>query len=123
MSLAVVWTAIKTWGPDYRRVENFTLGSDAIYEYSDPDDYWSNVRHTLLATMLEFPGYAKPSRILITGDMTDGYFMEFLAKTMVKHIGWVPPIISKDAVVAAAKGAAEIMRRGPALWSNGLAAW
>jgi hypothetical protein len=117
VSLPKIWAAVAVWEPDYRHIENFTLGSDVISGYSNPEDYWTDVRGALSGTMLEFTSFPKPTKILITGDKAYGYFMEFLEETIKDHIGSVPPIISEDAVVVAAKGAAEFMRRGPAPWS------
>lgn len=112
VSLAEIQTAFDTWEPDYRRVENFTLGSDAIPGYSNSKDYWANVKRTLLQIMDKYPGFARPETVMITGDMAYGYFMEFLEVTLSDYLGKLPPILSTDATVIAARGAAEIMRRG-----------
>jgi hypothetical protein len=111
VSLAEIQTAFDTWEPEYRHVENFTLGSDAIPGYSSSDEYWSDVESTLLQIMDRFPGFAKPNIVMITGDMVHGYFMEFLKNTLSDYLGELPHILSADATVVAAMGAAEIMRR------------
>jgi len=111
-TLAVIRVALGTWDPVYRRVENFNLGSDAKASYASEDDYWRNVKGALLQRMLEIPAMKKPVRIILTGDMVHGDFMHMLEEAMKDHIGEVPPIFSDDAVVVAAKGAAEFRRRG-----------
>jgi hypothetical protein len=117
VSLAKISAAVATFEPDYRRVENFTLGFDAISGYPNPEDYWADVKRTLLHTMVEFPGFPKPAKIMITGDMANGSFREFLEKTIKGHMGVLPPVLSDSSNVVAARGAAEFMRRGPAWWS------
>jgi hypothetical protein len=66
--------------------------------------------------MNKYPGFDKPKLVMITGDMAYGYFMGFLKETLFDYIGEVPPILSSDATVVAANGAAEIMRRTSAHW-------
>ncbi|PNY23692.1 Uncharacterized protein TCAP_06365 [Tolypocladium capitatum] len=117
VSLVPVRNAIGAFEPDFLHDENFTLGSDAISGYSHPEDYWSGVKDLLLYTMRTFPGFPKPDKIMITGDMAHENFMNFLEETITQYMGFVPPIISEEAQLAAAKGAAEFMRRGPAPWS------
>ncbi|KAH6679329.1 hypothetical protein B0J14DRAFT_295590 [Halenospora varia] len=117
-SLARVQEAITVWEPDYRHDENFTLGSDAISDYASSDEYWADVRETLLLTMTTFPLFPKPEKILVTGDRVYDEFMDFLKQTLDDYLGHVPPILSVDAVEVSAKGAAEFMRRGPAPWSD-----
>jgi hypothetical protein len=111
VSLAEIQTAFDTWEPDYRRVENFTLGSDAIPGYSSLNEYWTNVKESLLQIMNKYPGFARPETVMVTGDMAYGYFMEFLKETLSDYLGKLPPILSSDATVVAARGAAEIMYR------------
>lgn len=111
VSLAEIQTVFGTWEPDYRRVENFTLGSDAIPGYPSSNEYWANVKKTLLQIMDKYSGFARPEVVMITGDMAYGYFMEFLKETLSDYLGKLPPILSSNATVVAARGAAEIMRR------------
>jgi hypothetical protein len=66
----------------------------------------------LLQSMGENPLMDKPTKILLTGDMICGEFIEALKGTMKDSIGMVPPIFVDDPVVVAAKGAAEFRRRG-----------
>jgi len=123
VSLAEISTAVSTWEPYYRRVENFTLGSDAIPGYTSSNDYWADVKRTLLQIMKEYPGFARPTTVMITGDMAFGSFMEFLKETLAEYLGQPPDILSSDATVIAAKGASELMRRSktdrwlPPKWS------
>jgi hypothetical protein len=111
VSLAEFQTAFDTWEPDYRRVENFTLGSNAIPGYPSSNEYWANIKKPLLQIMDKYPGFARPETVMITGDMAYGYFMQFLKETLSDYLGKIPPILSSDATVVAARGAAEIMRR------------
>jgi hypothetical protein len=110
-------TAASAWEPDYRRVENFTLGSDAIRSYPSSDGYWEGVKDALLETMRTFPLFPRPQKIMLTGDMVHDDFMNFLKTTLNDYLGKIPPILSVDPVVVSAKGAAEFMRREPAPYS------
>ncbi len=111
VSLAEIQTVFGTWEPDYRRVDNFTLGSDAIPGYPSSNEYWADVKKTLLQIMDKYPGFGRPETVMITGDMAYGYFMEFLKELLSDYLGKLPTILSSDATVVAAGGAAEIMRR------------
>lgn len=111
VSLAEIKTAFGTWEPDYRRVENFTLGADAIRSYASPEEYWGNVKETLLEVMNNYRLFNRPETIMVSGDMADGHFIHFLETTLFDYLGENLPILSSDATVVAAKGAAEIMRR------------
>lgn len=112
VSLAKVQTAFSTWEPNYRRIENFTLGSDAISRYPSSNDYWAEIKRTLLEIMEEYPLFPKPKTIIFTGDIAHSDFMDFLAKTLRGYLGKLPPILSTNAKVVSAIGAAEFMRRG-----------
>ena len=119
VAMPILKWAVGSWEPEHRHIENFTLGHDAMADFHTPAEYWAAVRETLLYSATLLPRAPKPKRIIVSGDMVEGEFMEFLKKTMEDHIGTVPPIFSDLAVVAAAQSAAEIMRRGPASWSIG----
>lgn len=43
-TLAEIQSALGTWDPVNRRVENFQLGSDAMSRYRNEDDYWFDVK-------------------------------------------------------------------------------
>ncbi|KAI0840948.1 hypothetical protein F5Y06DRAFT_308583 [Hypoxylon sp. FL0890] len=116
--LVPIRNAVGAFEPDPLHVENFTLGSDAISDYLNPEDYWADVKDVLLNVMRRFPGYQGPHKIMMTGDMVHNEdFMKFVKETIEQHRGFVPPILYEEALTAAAKGAAELMRRGPAPWS------
>lgn len=112
VSLARIQSVFSTWEPNYRRVENFTLGSDAISGYSSSNDYWADVKGALLETMNEYPLFSKPNAIMVTGDMGHGLFMDFLIETLYEYLGEHVPVLSANAQVVSAMGAAELMRRG-----------
>ncbi|KAI1142333.1 hypothetical protein F5Y05DRAFT_222803 [Hypoxylon sp. FL0543] len=117
-ALVPIKTAVGAFEPDPLHIENFTLGSDAIGDYPNPEDYWTGVKDVLLNALRRFPGYEGPHKIMMTGDMAQNEdFMKFVKDTIEQHRGLAPPIIYEDALTAAAKGAAELMRRGPAPWS------
>lgn len=60
--------------------------------------------------MEEWP-FDRPELIMITGDMVDESFIDFVNVTLSEYVGKVIHILSSNATVVAAKGAAEIMRR------------
>jgi len=118
-TLAIIAGPVGSWEGFGRRVENFTLGSNAKAEYRCEADYWRDVRGALLQKMMETPAMKKPEMIILTGDMVfDPDFRHVLKEAMSDYLGWVPRIFSEDAVVVAAKGVAELRRRGKAPWSK-----
>lgn len=118
-SLAIIQEAIAIWEPNYRHKENFTLGSDAISEYSNSDHYWAGVKETLLHTMTMFPGFGRPDMILVTGESVYfERFLEFLKRTLGDFLGQVPPILFSNPIEVSSQGAAEFMHRGAAWWSD-----
>ncbi|CZR66018.1 uncharacterized protein PAC_15918 [Phialocephala subalpina] len=112
VSLAEVQTAFSMCEPNYRRIENFTLGSDAISRYPSSNDYWTDVKAALLEIMDEYPLFNRPKTIIVTGDMAHRLFMDFLVETLYDYLGELRPILSANAKVVSAMGAAEFMRRG-----------
>jgi hypothetical protein len=116
-TLAVIRAATSSWEPDVLRLEDFSLGSDAMAEYSNPDDYWRDVADAILRRMKELPAVDKPVKIILTGDAVDGDFQPFLERTVKDFMGEVPPIYADDAPVVAAKGAARLRRLGMAPWT------
>ena len=61
----------------------------------------------------------KPMVIILTGDMfSDADFKSILEDAIGDYLGWAPPNYSDDAMAVAAKGAAELRRRGKAPWSK-----
>jgi hypothetical protein len=110
-SFAVMKTATALWEPDYRHMEDFTLGYDAIGGESE-DKYWDSVRDYLQALMIQHKHYERPSKIILTGDMAvDETFTRVLKEAMVEVMGKVPAIFSSDPELVVAKGAAEFRRR------------
>jgi hypothetical protein len=102
--------------PEYAHVENFTLGHDAIVGYPSPVEYWADVRSALVS-LVDRLGL-QPQRIIVSGDRADAFFLNFVATTIRDRLGSEPPIHTDLAEVAAARGAAELMRRGAAPWSK-----
>ena len=86
--------------------------------YRREEEYWETIRQQLLIIIEEFPGFPKPDLIMNTGDAVDGDFVVHLKAAMLGHMGRVPDILLDESVVAAEKGAAGFMRRGPAPWSR-----
>ncbi|KAI1843511.1 hypothetical protein JX266_010337 [Neoarthrinium moseri] len=117
VSLTVISQALWAWEQDYRRVENFTLGSDSIKSYPNREDYWTDVKDTILSINTQFPLFPKPGKVLVTGDLDGGDFIDFLRSTMEEYLGTAPHFLTNDTTTAAAKGAAQFMRRRPAAWS------
>lgn len=95
----------------FDRRDDFSLGSDAIAKYRNPEQYWKAVRDLLLDLMTT--SYSpNPEFIIVTGDsMVHRVFMEHLEEVVQEHLGSVPPIYSDGADIVAAIGAAEIRRR------------
>lgn len=118
-TLALIQRPVGSWEGFGRRVENFTLGSNAKAGYRREADYWRDVKGALLQKMMETPAIKKREMIILIGDMVfDADFRDILEEAMRDYLGWVPPIFSEDAVVVAAKGVAELRGRGKAPWSK-----
>lgn len=88
VALAEIGGAGGMWEPEYRHVENFRLGRDALDDYTHEQDYWEDVREHLLFIMAEY-GFRNPELIMITGDAADEKFMEHLKSTMLGHMSKV----------------------------------
>ena len=106
------------WEPPYRHHENFGLGRDALGGYGSEEEYWEHVRREVLVIMDQFSGFPNPNLVIVTGDAVNEELLEHLHGALMGHMGSVPEVLSNGSVVAAAKGAAEFMRRGPAPWSS-----
>lgn len=117
-TLAELTTALNSWEGYGRRLADFNLGSDAKAWYSKEEDYWHEVKVALVRRMVEMSWMKKPERIMLMGDAISDDFTNALREAMRDFMGEVPPIISHDTVVVAAKGAAELRRRGQANWQT-----
>lgn len=115
-TLATIRTAIGALEPLSMRMVSFELGWDARKKYASEQEYWRNVKAAIVQRMVEMPAMEKPKRIVLTGDMVDGEFRKALEEAVMEHMGRVPPVFAQDALVVAAKGAAEFRRRGQAEW-------
>ncbi len=111
-ALAMITTPTAMWGPDVRRDEEFGLGSDEIASYKSEEDYWRDVKVELLLRMVQTSAMKKPIMVILTGDKVGGEFRSFLEEATADYMGTVPPIHSRDSIVVATKGAAELRRRG-----------
>ncbi|KIN00706.1 hypothetical protein OIDMADRAFT_146091 [Oidiodendron maius Zn] len=115
-TLATIRTAIGALEPLSMRMVSFELGWDARKKYASEQEYWRNVKAAIVQRMVETPAMEKPKSIVLTGDMVDGEFRKALEEAVMEHMGRVPPVFAQDALVVAAKGAAEFRRRGQAKW-------
>lgn len=111
-SLATIRSAIGANEPSSGRLEQFDLGRDAKGGFGDEEVYWGEVRGAVVQRMEETPGMGKPVRIILTGDAVDDEFVGELGRAMKGVMKDMPPVFGDDALVAAAKGAAEFRRRG-----------
>lgn len=109
---ATVRSAIGTSEPWGFRTVDFGLGSDGKALYGDEMSYWYHIRDAVLHVMQQFPTLDEPVKVILTGDMVDIEFTRNLKIILEDHMGKAPPIYSDDALVAAARGAAEFRRRG-----------
>lgn len=74
------------------------------------------MKSAIVRKMIKTPAVKQPVMIMLTGDMVEEDFMGVLKEAMMEYTGEVPPIFADDAVVVAAKAAAELRRRGQAAW-------
>ena len=116
-TLVTVRSAIGALEPSSGRLVSFELGSDAKRRYASSDEYWRTVKDAIVQNIEEFPVLERPVRIILSGKGVDGEFRRVLEEAMVELLGSVPPISADDALIVAAKGAAEFRRRGKAPWS------
>jgi hypothetical protein len=118
-TLAYIQTPVAPWEGRRHRVENFTLGSNSKTSYKREDEYWNDIKGAILKRIIETLSLRKPEMIILTGDMTSDDDFQCVLKDRVKEpLEWLPPIYSSYAAVAAAKGTAELRRRGNAPWSK-----
>jgi len=116
-------TATDIFEPEWRHVENYTLGRQvANGEYQGgggggEEGYWLDVKDFLLVILREW-GFMKPDVIMLSGDAVDQEFIKRLYEAMRGHLGEMPPCLVNDSLAVAARGCAELMRRGRAPWSD-----
>ncbi len=111
VSLSVLRSADALWEPPYRYLADFDLGYKSISEM-DPEAYWGAVGLRLQQTMIENPGYGRPSKVLLMGDRADGSeFRDTLGKALRAQMEEVPEILGEGAVGVAARGVAEMAKR------------
>ena len=112
-TLALMFTPTSVLDTDWRRVEDFTLGSDGARKFDTVDQYWSAVKAAIIRMMVKSPAVAKPDMVILTGDQVkDGAFRAALDDALKRVMPEVPEIFDDDVMVIAAKGAAELSRRG-----------
>jgi hypothetical protein len=109
--------AVGAFEPEHAHVEHFTLGHDAIVGYPSTVEYWADVKSALVYLIDQLG--QQPQRIIVSGDRADTFFLGFVGATMRDHLGSTPTIYADLTEVVAARGAAELMRRGAAPWSKG----
>ncbi|KAM7197480.1 hypothetical protein V8F20_006625 [Naviculisporaceae sp. PSN 640] len=117
-TLADMLIPTNAYEPDNRRVEDFTLGSEARGNYKGGEEqYWADVKTAITKRMIQYPTMRKPNLVILTGDdsVHDEKFRavlkDGLREIMDRH-SELPKILDDDVMVIAAKGAAELRRRG-----------
>ncbi|KAK4208670.1 hypothetical protein QBC37DRAFT_431623 [Rhypophila decipiens] len=117
-SIARMYGPTSAFEDDTRRVEDFKLGGDARAGYKGGDEqYWSNVKEVIIRRMLEYQATGRPDLVILTGDenVDNDKFRAVLDDALKEIMGpFAPPpwVLDDDAMVIAAKGAAELRRRG-----------
>ncbi len=95
VSLSVIRSAYALWEPPYRYLANFDLGYNANVEMN-PEEYWSAVELKLQQTMIDNPGYERPSKVLLMGDRTnDREFKETLIEALGEQMKELPEIFER----------------------------
>lgn len=117
VALAEINGAGGLWEPEYRHVENFTLGRDALDDYAHEKDYWEDVREHLVFFMVEY-GFRNPELVMITGDAADGEFLEHVKSTMLRHMGKVRRSFLKSLFLPPPRALLSLC--GVDRWSHGL---
>lgn len=114
VTLSKMQSAWYMWEPRYRYREHLDLGHDALEEGSKEEYYWENVRQALMGIMVANPYYPLPDRVLLMGDCAnERKFRVVLDDALGSLMGKFPSILAEDTVYVAAKGAAELAKRGP----------
>ena len=113
VTLSITKSAAYLYEPDYRHLEDFSLGHDARTQM-DENDYWNSVGLALESIMLENPYYERPAKVLLMGDCVgDENFQRVLLQVLSNQVAEMPDILMEDSENVAAKGAAELAKRAP----------
>ena len=104
--------AYYAYEPPTRRVEDFTLGSNARSNYPDEDDYWERVFTTLTQTM-QNKHWPTPRKVLLMGESVHDQLFMMVLEAALRSIGGVelPEVWGEEPVFVAARGAAEMAKR------------
>ena len=112
VSLSVIRSAYALWEPPYRYLADSALGHNNAYVEMNPEEYWSAVELELQQTMIDNPGYERPSKVLLMGDRTNGReFKERLVTALGEQMEDLSEILNEGAVGVAARGVAEMAKR------------
>ncbi|KAM7220137.1 hypothetical protein V8F06_004465 [Rhypophila decipiens] len=117
-AIARMWSPTAAFDHDTGRVEDFKLGGDARAGYKGGDEqYWSNVKEAIIRRMVEYRAIERPDLVILTEDenVHDDKFRAVLDDALKEIMGTfasLPWILDDDVMVIAAKGAAELRRRG-----------
>ena len=115
LSLAVLETPLMVWEPRYRHDENFTLGSDRE-RGADAGAYWDELRAAVESFLFRQVGaYLPADTVIFLGASApareDDPFARLVLETLEKKQSRPSTIYLKDAVFAAARGTAELVKR------------
>ncbi len=114
VTLSKMASALYMWEPRYRYSEHFALGHDALGENPREEYYWECVRQALMEIMVENPYYSRPEKVLLMGEsVNDTQFRVVLEDALGSLMENMPEILAENVVYVAAKGAAELDKRGP----------
>lgn len=114
VTLSKMQTAWYMWEPRYRYREFFFLGHDESHGGPKDEDYWGYVRQALTEIMVANPYYPRPTKVLLMGKCANNTrFRTVLEDGLGSLMEKMPEILAGDVVYVAAKGAAELAKRGP----------
>lgn len=111
MAWPLMHTAFGLWEPTYRMKIKVDLGSDNKTSLGE-DYYWRSVRyefHELFSRLRT----SKPEAVIVMGDQADDEMFQKVIDEAAAGFGTNPNIFKNDSTFAAAKGAAEFMKRSP----------
>ena len=112
VSLSVIRSAYALWEPSYRYLADFDLGYPASVEIGNSLEYWSAVELRLQQIMMKYPGYPRPSKVLLMGNRTNNpAFLERLRRAIWAQVPDLAEVFGQGAVGVAARGVAEMAKR------------